>query len=42
MDFWNFKDFTYVAVSHWFWLLLALLLGLVVGWLSCRDRPVRG
>ena len=39
MDFWNFKDFTYVATTHWFWLLLAALLGLVIGWISCRDEP---
>jgi len=39
MDFWNFKDFIFVAASNWFWLLLALILGLLVGWLSCiTDR----
>jgi hypothetical protein len=39
-EFWNFKDFTYIASTHWPWLLLALALGLVVGLVSCRDeRP---
>ncbi len=37
-DFWNFKDFTFVATTHWLWLLLALVLGLVVGIMSCRDE----
>lgn len=38
MDFWNFKDFVSVATENWIWLLLALLLGLIVGFISCRTR----
>ncbi len=38
MDFWNFKDFTYVAITHWPWLLLAALLGLIIGWMYCQGE----
>ncbi len=37
MNFWNFKDFMAVATHNWLWMLLALLLGLIVGWFACRD-----
>jgi hypothetical protein len=41
-DFWNFKDVLIVATHNWLWLSLALVLGVVVGWLSCTATPVRG
>ncbi|CAN5508789.1 hypothetical protein BH10PSE7_BH10PSE7_00600 [soil metagenome] len=31
-DFWNFHDTWIVATHNWFWLLVALALGIVVGW----------
>lgn len=38
MDFWNFEDFMSVAAFNWLWLLMALILGLLAGWLSCGRR----
>lgn len=38
MDFWNFKDLMIVASHNWLWVLLALILGLVVGWITCRHE----
>jgi predicted flap endonuclease-1-like 5' DNA nuclease len=29
----------YLITQYWFWLLLALLLGLIVGWLTCSKEP---
>jgi len=37
-DFWNFKDFMVVGGHYWLWLLLAALLGLIVGLLSCGGQ----
>jgi hypothetical protein len=38
-DFWNFKD-SWILVEHnWFWMLVALGLGLVAGWRSYLLRP---
>jgi len=34
-DFWNFKDTMVVAQSNWMWLILALVLGLIIGWMTC-------
>lgn len=34
-DFWNFKDALIVAQSNWMWLLLALAIGVIVGWVTC-------
>jgi hypothetical protein len=31
-DFFNFHDGWYVATQNWVWLLVALALGLWVGW----------
>ena len=36
-DFLNFKDVLIVATHNVLWLSLALVLGVVVGWLSCRP-----
>ncbi len=36
LDFWNFKDAFIVAQTNWVWLLLALVIGLMVGWATCR------
>lgn len=37
-DFWNFNDALIVAQSNWMWLLLALIIGIIVGWMTCaRD-----
>lgn len=38
VDFWNFKDSLMVAQSNWLWLLLALVIGLIVGWITCRRH----
>lgn len=35
VDFWNFKDALVVAQSSWMWLVLALVIGLIVGWITC-------
>ena len=36
-DFWNFND-SFSLVSHnWFWLLVSLALGVVVGWKTCEH-----
>jgi hypothetical protein len=40
-EFWNFKDVLIVATHNWLWLSLALVLGVVVGWLSCTATPVQ-
>ena len=37
-DAWNFKDFAFVATSNWLWLLLAFALGLVAGFVACREE----
>jgi len=34
-DFWNFKDAMIVAQDNWMWLLLALVVGIIVGWVTC-------
>jgi hypothetical protein len=41
-DLWNFKDVVIVATHNWLWLSLALVLGVVVGWLSCTATAPRG
>ena len=44
-EFWNFKDAFIVAQSNWVWLLVALIIGLIVGWVTCRyadDDKVGG
>ena len=41
MDFWNFKDAMVVAQENWIWLLLALAIGIVTGWISCRRSTGR-
>lgn len=35
VDFWNFNDTMFLARENWVWLLVALGLGLLVGWFSC-------
>jgi len=38
IDFWNFKDVFIVASHYWAWLILALVLGMAVGYVSsARD-----
>lgn len=38
-DFWNFKDTLYIAGNNALWLVVALALGGLVGWLTCEpDR----
>ena len=34
-----FGDMVLVATQNWLWLLSALILGIVVGWLSFRKGP---
>jgi hypothetical protein len=38
-DFFNFHDTWYVVQYHWFWLLVALGLGVWVGWRESGKRP---
>jgi len=40
VDFWNFNDTLFLAKENWFWLLVALGLGVIVGWMTC-SREVR-
>lgn len=43
-ELWNFKDAMVVVQSNLVWLLLALALGVVVGWISCvrqNDKTER-
>jgi hypothetical protein len=40
VDFWNFHDTMFLARENWFWLLVALGLGVIVGWMTC-SREVR-
>ena len=35
IDFWNFKDAMVVAQANLLWLALALVLGIIVGWITC-------
>jgi len=37
-DFWNFKDALVVAQSNLMWLALALVIGLIVGWITCARQ----
>ena len=36
-DFWNFKDSWIVVEHNWVWMLIALAIGIFVGWRS-RDQ----
>jgi hypothetical protein len=38
-DFWNFHASWYVAEQNWFWLLVTLGIGIVVGWMVCEPEP---
>ena len=37
-DFWNFKDAMVVAQNNLMWLVLALILGLIIGWVTCTPQ----
>lgn len=37
-EFWNFHDSFFVAKWHWVWLLVALGLGIWVGWYTAGDE----
>ena len=37
-EFWNFKDAFIVAQSNLVWLFVALVIGLFVGWVTCRYK----
>jgi hypothetical protein len=41
MDFWNWKDTTVILAEQWPWLLLALLIGIFVGWWTCESDSDR-
>ncbi|MGB7205331.1 MAG: hypothetical protein WBD37_07650 [Anderseniella sp.] len=41
MDLFNFKDVMVVFHHNIWWLLAALLLGLIVGWMTCRRVDAR-
>jgi hypothetical protein len=41
VDFWNFNDTIFLAKENWFWLLVALGLGIVVGWITCLREERR-
>jgi hypothetical protein len=34
-EFFNWNDTGYVIASNWFWLLLAGLIGVGIGWWTC-------
>ncbi len=34
-EFWKFEDALVVAQYNWTWLAGALVIGLIVGWLTC-------
>ena len=38
VDFWNFHDTVFLARENWIWLLAALGLGIIVGWITCSGR----
>jgi hypothetical protein len=38
VDFWNFKDAWIVVEHNWLWMLVALGLGVLVGWRT-SDAP---
>ena len=37
-EFWNFHDSAFVVTHHWFWMLVALGLGIWVGWYTSSDK----
>lgn len=37
MNAWNFDDAMTVASHNWHWLAAAMVLGLIVGWVTCRS-----
>ena len=37
MNGWDFNDTMMVANYNWHWLAAALVLGLIVGWVTCRS-----
>jgi hypothetical protein len=41
VDFWNFNDTMFLARENWFWLLVALGLGIIVGWMTCSRKESR-
>jgi len=43
-DFWNFNDALIVAQENIVWMILALVIGVVVGWITCvrADHDVTG
>ena len=41
VDFWNFHDTVFLAKENWLWLLLAMGLGIIVGWMTCSNEMRR-
>lgn len=41
VDFWNFNDTVFLAQHNWLWLLAALVLGIIVGWMTCSREERR-
>jgi hypothetical protein len=41
VDFWNFHDTVFLAKENWLWLLVALGLGIIVGWITCSREARR-
>lgn len=37
-EFFNFHDSWYVVQHNWVWILMALALGIWVGWRTSEDR----
>ena len=37
-DFWNFSNSWYVVEQHIVWIVVSLVLGIVVGWLTSGPR----
>jgi hypothetical protein len=38
-ELFNFNNAMFVVSQNWFWLLLALFLGALVGFVTCQHRP---
>jgi hypothetical protein len=41
VDFWNFHDTVFLARENWVWLLVAMALGIIVGWMTCSRAQRR-
>ena len=42
LEFWNFKDSWFLVEQNWIWMVVALVFGIVCGWLTCERRKTSG